>query len=33
VPSNIVAGMFGFTKAEYFELKDEAARDAPVVSF
>lgn len=32
-PSNIVAGMFGFSKATYFELKDEAARDAPVVSF
>ncbi len=32
-PSNVVAGMFGFSKATYFELKDEAARDAPVVSF
>jgi LemA protein len=32
-PSNIVAGMFGFAKAEYFELKNEAAREAPVVAF
>ncbi len=33
IPTNIIAGMFNFTKKEYFELQDEAARDAPVVSF
>jgi len=32
-PSNIVAGMFGFSKREYFNLEDEAARKAPQVSF
>lgn len=32
-PSAIVANMFGFQKAEYFELRDEAAREAPVVAF
>ena len=32
-PANIVAGMFGFTESEFFELKDEAAREAPKVSF
>lgn len=29
VPSNIVAGWFGFTEAEYFELDDPAARQVP----
>jgi LemA protein len=33
VPSNIVANMFGFTKAEYFELENEADRAVPDVSF
>jgi LemA protein len=32
-PSNIVAGMFNFKKAEFFELEDEAQREAPKVSF
>lgn len=29
VPSNIVAGWFGFIEAEYFELDDSAARQVP----
>jgi LemA protein len=33
VPSNLVAGTFGFKEAEFFELDDEAARTAPQVSF
>ena len=32
-PTNIVAGMFNFKGAEFFELKDEAAREAPKVKF
>jgi len=32
-PSNIVAGLFGFRFAESWELDDEAARNAPQVSF
>jgi LemA protein len=32
-PSNIVAGMFSFSAREFFELKDEAQREAPKVSF
>lgn len=32
-PSNIVAGMFNFDQAEFFEIADEAAREAPKVSF
>ena len=32
-PSNIIAGMFNFAKSEFFELKDEAERDVPKVSF
>ena len=32
-PSNIVANMFGFALAEYFELDDPGDRAAPVVSF
>ena len=32
-PSNIVAGMFGFTVAQSWELDDEAARDVPKVNF
>ena len=31
-PSNIVAGMFSFTRAEYFELTDPAATTPPTVS-
>jgi LemA protein len=32
-PSNVVAGTFSFTKAEYFEVEDAAIRSAPVVDF
>tara|TARA_R110000737_G_scaffold251825_2_gene261220 strand:- start:15333 stop:15902 length:570 start_codon:yes stop_codon:yes gene_type:complete len=32
-PSVIIAGMFNFEKAEYFEIEDAAVRDAPQVSF
>ncbi len=32
-PSNIVAGMFSFKAAEYFEIEDAAVREAPKVSF
>ena len=32
-PNNIVAGMFGFTKAALFEIDVEAERDAPKVQF
>ena len=32
-PTNIIAGMFGFHKEEYFETVDPAARTAPTVSF
>jgi LemA protein len=32
-PTNIIAGMFGFHREEYFETEDEAARQAPTVSF
>jgi LemA protein len=33
VPTNVVAGMFQFTQEEFFELQEEAAREAPKVSF
>ena len=32
-PANIVAGMFGFTRAEYFEVDDPQVRQAPSVGF
>ncbi|MBF0681031.1 MAG: LemA family protein [Devosia sp.] len=32
-PSNIVANAFRFTKAQYFELDNEAERQAPTVKF
>jgi len=32
-PSNIIAGMFGFKQEEFFEIEDEAEREAPKVSF
>jgi len=32
-PTSIVAGMFHFSTAELFELKDQAAREAPKVQF
>ncbi len=33
VPSNVVANMFGFQKATYFEVTDQAVRQAPDVNF
>ncbi len=33
VPSNFIAGPFGFTKAEYFELDNPAERAVPTVKF
>ena len=33
VPSNFIAGPFGFQKAEYFELENEADRAVPSVKF
>ncbi|MBN1360641.1 MAG: LemA family protein [Sedimentisphaerales bacterium] len=32
-PSNIVAGMFGFTKRDFFEVENAAEREVPKVSF
>ena len=32
-PSNIVAGMFHFAKAEYFEMENPAERAVPEVKF
>jgi LemA protein len=32
-PSNMVAGMFGFSASEFFETTEEAERKAPKVSF
>jgi LemA protein len=32
-PSNLVAGSFGFTPREFFELTSDAERQAPKVSF
>ena len=32
-PSNIVANMFHFTKAEFFEIEDAADREVPKVKF
>ena len=32
-PSNIVAGMFNFKQAEFFEIEDAAEREVPKVSF
>ena len=33
VPSNIIANMFNFEKATYFEVNDQAVRQAPDVNF
>jgi len=33
VPTNIIAGMFGFTVEQYFELTDPTQREVPKVSF
>jgi LemA protein len=32
-PSNIIAGMFNFKEAEYFEIEEPGEREAPQVSF
>ncbi len=32
-PTNILAGMFGFTAEQYFELADAGERETPKVSF
>jgi LemA protein len=32
-PSNFIAGPFGFTKAAFFEITNEADRAVPVVKF
>ena len=32
-PPNIIATMFGFTRAEYFEAEDPVVRAAPTVDF
>ncbi len=32
-PANIIAGWFGFTRAEYFEAEDPAVRAVPTVDF
>ena len=32
-PSNVIAGMFGFARAEYFEAEDPQVRQAPTVQF
>ncbi len=33
VPSNVIAGMFGFKPREFFELEDVGQREAPKVDF
>ena len=32
-PTNLIASQFGFTKAEFFEIGDAAAREVPKVDF
>jgi LemA protein len=32
-PSSIIAGMFNFEKADFFEIEDQAEKQAPKVSF
>ncbi|NQU10516.1 LemA family protein [bacterium] len=32
-PVNLIAGMFGFARREFFEVQEEAVRDAPKVNF
>jgi len=32
-PSNIIAGMFSFTKRDFFEIENEAEREVPKVNF
>ena len=30
-PSNMVAGMFGFKKREFFEIEESSQRDVPAI--
>ena len=32
-PSNVIAGIFSFTRMDFFELDDSAQREAPKVAF
>ena len=32
-PSNVIAGLFGFDKKDFFEIEDPAAREVPKVEF
>jgi LemA protein len=32
-PTNVVGGMFGFVRRDFFEMEDAAQREAPKVSF
>jgi LemA protein len=32
-PTNVIGGMFGFQNRDFFEMEDEAQREAPKVSF
>ncbi len=32
-PSNIIAGMFNFKEAEFFEIEEDAEREVPKVDF
>jgi LemA protein len=32
-PTNILAGMFGFNKEDFFEIEDEAVKEVPKVQF
>jgi LemA protein len=33
IPDNIIAGMFNFKEAEYFEIEEPAQRETPQVKF
>jgi LemA protein len=33
VPSNVLAGMFGFKEREYFEAEDDGSREVPRIQF
>jgi LemA protein len=33
VPASLVAGTFGFTAADFFEIEEPAQREAPKVEF
>ena len=32
-PSNLIAGMFGFEKREFFEIEDSSQREVPDLDF